>query len=246
MADNRYSINGVCEIIHAHYLKVMTVKLALWLIWAGFIAYILLLAPPLHLDETLTLLKNILTIQWSQINPIILSLFSLVGIWLFIYSSLLFIDGRMQWIPFWPFAIASVSSGVLGLLPYLALREPNQEFLGQKDAFLQLLDSRFYSIALTFSTVILLVYGLVFGDWGDYVQQFQSDRFINGMSLAFCLFYLLFPTIVGDDMARRRWSNSQVFLTVVFVPLLGSLAYLCLRPPLLLSNSREESFIVNR
>ncbi|MGV0104601.1 DUF2834 domain-containing protein [Nostoc sp. DSM 114160] len=227
-------------------MKIMTLKLAFWLLWAGFIAYILLLAPPLHLDETLTLLKNIFTLQWTTINPIILSLFSLVGIWLLIYSSLLFIDGRMQSIRFWPFAIASVASGVLGLLPYLALREPNQQFSGQKDTFLNLLDSRIYGIVLTFSTVVLLVYGFALGDWGDYVQQFQSDRFINGMSLAFCLFYLLFPTVVGDDMARRRFPNTEVFLAVVFVPLLGSLAYLCLRPPLVSSTIREESFIANR
>ena len=224
----------------------MTFKLALWILWAGFIAYILLLAPPLHLNETLTLLKNIFTLQWAAINPIILSLFSLVGIWLLIYSSLLFIDGRMQPIPFWPFALASVGSGVIGLLPYLALREPNQQFSGQKDAFLSLLDSRFYGIVLTFSTVVLLVYGFAFGDWGDYVQQFQNDRFINGMSLAFCLFYLLFPSVVGDDMARRRFPDAQVFLAVVFVPLVGSLAYLCLRPPLVSSTIREESLITNR
>nr|MDZ8209321.1 hypothetical protein [Dendronalium sp. ChiSLP03b] len=122
----------------------------------------------------------------------------------------------------------------------------NQQFSGQKDAFLNLLDSRLYGIVLTLSTVILLVYGFAFGDWGDYVQQFQSDRFINGMSLAFCLFYFLFPTVVGDDMARRRFPNAQVFLAVVFVPLLGSLAYLCLRPPLVLSTIREQSLIANR
>ncbi|OUL30432.1 hypothetical protein BV372_21940 [Nostoc sp. T09] len=224
----------------------MTRKLALWLLWAGFIAYIVFLAPPLHLDETLALLKNIFTFNWAAINPIILSLFSLVGIWLLIYSGLLFIDGRMQRIAFWPFAIASVGSGVLGLLPYLALREPNQQFSGQKDAFLNLLDSRLYGIILTLSTVVLLTYGFAFGDWGDYVQQFQSDRFINGMSLAFCLFYLLFPTVVGDDMARRRFPNAQVFLAVVFVPLLGSVAYLCLRPPLMLSTIREQSLIANQ
>lgn len=87
-------------ILNAHHLKMMNRKAALWLLWVGFIAYILLLAPPLHLQETLTLLKNIFTLQWLAINPIILSLFSLVGIWLLIYSGLLFIDGRMQQIPF--------------------------------------------------------------------------------------------------------------------------------------------------
>ncbi len=52
------------------------------------------------------------------------------------------------------------------------------------------------------------------------------------MTLAFCLFCLLFPTVLGDDMARRGWNNSQVFWAVALVPLIGPLAYLSLRPPL--------------
>ena len=210
----------------------MNIKIAFWLLWVGFIAYILLLSPPLHLDETLRLLKNIFTLNFAEINPIILSLFALIGIWLLIYSGLLFIDGRMQSIPFYPFALASVASGVIGLIPYLALREANQELSGQKDAFLKLLDSRFFGIVLSLTTIGLFAYGFGFGDWGDFVQQFQSDRFIHGMSLAFCLFCLLFPTVLGDDMARRSWNNPQVFWTVTLVPLVGPLVYLCLRPSL--------------
>jgi len=208
----------------------MVRKIALWLVWVGFIAYILVLAPPLHLQETLTLLKNILTLQWVAINPIILSLFLIVGIWLLIYSSLLFIDGRMQWLPFWPFALASVGSGAIGLLPYLAMREPSQEFSGQKDAFLKLLDSHFFGVVLSLTTIGVLLYG-GFGDWEDFRQQFSSDRFIHGMSLAFVLFCLLFTTVLGDDLARRGLNNPQVFW-VVALPLFGPLAYLCLRPPL--------------
>lgn len=216
----------------------MVRKILLWLIWAGFIAYVLFLAPPLHLSETLTLLRNILTFQWTDINPIILSLFSLIGVCIFIYSSVLFFDGRMQKIPFYPFAIASFGSGVVALIPYLALREANQEFSGQKDAFLKILDSRSPGLFATLFTISLLAYGILAGDWGDYIQQFQSDRFINGMSLAFCLFCLLFPTVLGDDMARRGYRHdSQLFWLVALVPLLGPLAYLCWRPPLRASSS---------
>ena len=210
----------------------MNNKIALWLLWAGFITYILLLSPPLHLDETLTLLKNIFTLNFAEINPIISSLFALIGIWLLIYSGLLFIDGRMQSIPFYPFALASIASGVIGLIPYLALRNPNQEFSGRKDAFLNLLDSRFFGIVLSLSTIPLFAYGFGFGDWGDFVQQFQSDRFIHGMSLAFCLFCLLFPTVLSDDMGRRSWNNPLIFWTVTLIPLFGPLVYLSLRPSL--------------
>ena len=207
-------------------------KITIGSLWLGFIIYVLLLAPPLHLQETLTLLKNLLTLQWADINPIILSLFALVGIWLQIYSCLLFVDGRMQKLSFWPFALASVGSGVIGLMPYLALREENQQFSGQKDAFLKLLDSRSTGIVLALFTLGLLGFGLVAGDWSDFIQQFQGDHFINGMSLAFCLFCLLFPSVLSDDMARRGFNNPQVYWAVALVPLLGPLAYLCLRQPL--------------
>ncbi|MBD2307456.1 hypothetical protein H6G17_18440 [Chroococcidiopsis sp. FACHB-1243] len=211
----------------------MNRKIALWTIWAGFLVYVLFLAPPIHWQETLNLLMKILTFQWTSVNPVILSLFALIGVCIALYSCVLFFDGRMQKLPFYPFAIASVGTGVIGLIPYLALREANQEFTGQKDAFLQLLDSRITGLFLTLFTLALLGFGIIFGDWGNYLQQFLSDRFINGMSLAFCLFCLLFPTVLGDDMARRGYlSNSQLFWMIALVPLLGPLAYLCWRPPI--------------
>lgn len=211
----------------------MARKVTLWLIWAGFIAYIVFLAPPIHWQETLSLLAKIVTLQWVDINPIILSLFALIGVWILIYSSVLFFDGRMQKLSFWPFALASLGTGVIGLIPYLALREANQEFSGHKDAFLEILDSRTTGLFMTLFTIGLLGYGILAGDWEDFIQQFQGDRFINGMSLAFCLFCLLFSTVLGDDLARRGYlSNSQLFWLIALVPLLGPLAYLCWRPPL--------------
>ncbi len=208
-------------------------KIGLWSVWIGFITYILLLSPPLHLPETISLLVKILTFQWGNVNAVILSLFSLIGVWIAIYSCLLFFDGRMQKIPFWVFAIASLGSGVIGLIPYLALREANQEFTGEKNSFLKLLDSHSTGIAISIFTTLVVAYGLIAGDWTNYIQQFQSDRFIHGMSLAFCLFGLLFPTVLGDDMARRGWlSNSQLFWAIALIPLFGPLFYLCIRPSL--------------
>lgn len=227
--SSNFKVNGLINLT----LVSMGRKITLWSIWTGFIVYILLLAPPLHLQETLTLLKKTLTLQWADINPIILSLFSLIGVWLLIYSCFLFIDGQMQRIPFWPFALVSVGTGVIGLIPYLALRDANQEFSGQKSTFLKLLDSRSTSVVLILFTISSLIFGLLAGDWEDFLAQFQGDRFINGMSLAFCLFCLLFPTVLGDDMARRDYfGNSQLFWIIVLVPLFGPLAYLYWRPPL--------------
>lgn len=197
----------------------------------GFLAYAFTLAPPDRTD-TLELIQHLSTAQWQDINPLIVSLFNLMGIWPLIYACLVIIDGRGQKIWAWLFALLSFGVGAFALLPYLALRQPNPTFTGSKDRVLKLLDSRWTGVMLTLGTIPLLTYGLLQGDWGDFIQQWQTSRFIHVMSLDFCLLCVLFPTLLGDDMARRGLKNPVVFWSVSLVPLLGSLAYLCLHPPL--------------
>lgn len=209
----------------------MVRKIGFWLLWVGFVAYAFLLAPP-NQPGTPELIKNLSTGQWQGINPLVVSLFNIMGVWPIIYSCLLFIDGRSQKIPAWPFAAASFGVGAFALLPYLALREPSTEFPQGKNAFLKLLDSRLTGIALIIGTVILVGYGLLNGDWGNFIQQWQTSRFIHVMSWDFCLLCLLFPALLGDDMARRGLKNSQLFWLTALVPLFGSLIYLCVRPHL--------------
>jgi hypothetical protein len=215
----------------------MARKIGFGLFWVGVVSYAFLLAPP-NQPDTFTLIQNLLTGQWSEINPLIVTLFNLMGIWPMIYSCLLFIDGREQKIPVWPFALASFAVGAFALLPYLALRQPKPESSGQKNVFLKILDSRWTGVILALGTIALLAYGLSTGDWTDFIQQWQTSRFIHVMTLDFCLLGLLFPTLLGDDLARRGMANSQIFWLVSLVPLLGPLAYLCLRSPL------KESFLL--
>lgn len=206
-------------------------KSIFWLLWIGLVAYAFLAAPP-DQPDTLTLIQNLSIGRWKGVNSIVIALFNLMGIWPMIYSCLLLIDGRTQKLPAWPFAIASFGVGAFALLPYLALRQPNTEFPGQKNVFLKVLDSRWTGIILTIGAVALVIYGLVAGDWGDFAQQWQTSRFIHVMSIDFCLLCLLFPALLGDDLARRGIKNSGIFWLVALVPLFGPLAYLSVRPPL--------------
>ncbi len=210
----------------------MVRKVGFWLLWLGFIAYAFLLDPS-NQPDTLQLIKNLSTGNWEGINPLVVSLFNIMGVWPMIYSCLLFIDGRGQKIPAWPFATLSLGVGAFALLPYLALREPNPDFTGKKNVFLKLLDSRLTGVALSIGAITLVSYGLINGDWGNFIQQWQTSRFIHVMSLDFCLLCLLFPALLGDDMARRGLKNPQLFWLSALIPLFGSLIYLCLRPPLL-------------
>jgi len=209
----------------------MARKVILWLIWVSFVAYTLSLAP---LDQagTLTTIGKLLTFQLEGINPYVVTLFSLMGVWPMVYACLMFIDEQMQDIPALPSFLASNGSGVIGMIPYLILREPSQEYFGRKNYLLKILDSQITGILLALTTVGLVVYAIIGGDWRDFVHQFQTSHFIHLMSWDFCLMYLVFPSLLGDDMARRGLSNSSIFWAVALVPLLGPLAYLCLRPPL--------------
>jgi hypothetical protein len=209
----------------------MVRKIGFWLLWVGFVAYAFLLAPP-NQPGTPELIKNLSTGQWQGINSLVVSLFNIMGVWPIIYSCLLFIDGRAQKIPAWPFGAFSFGVGAFALLPYLALREPSTEFPQGKNAFIKLLDSRLTGVALTIGTAILVGYGLLNGDWGNFIQQWQTSRFIHVMSLDFCLLCLLFSALLGDDMARRGLKNPQLFWLTALVPLFGPLIYLSVRPPL--------------
>ncbi|MEH2404018.1 DUF2834 domain-containing protein [Nostoc sp.] len=208
----------------------MVRKIAFGFLWLGFITYAFFLAPP-EQPGTFELIKNLSSGQWQGVNPLVIALFNLMGIWPLIYSAVVFIDGRGQKIPAWLFAIASFAVGIFALLPYLALREPNNKFVGKKNALLKLLDSRVTGVVLTVATVILVAYGLKGADWDSFVQQWQTNRFINVMSLDFCLLCLLFPALLRDDMARRSW-NPQFFWLITLIPLFGPLIYLSVRPPL--------------
>jgi hypothetical protein len=212
-------------------------KIIFWLVWVGFSVYAFGFAPP-NQPDTFELIKNLSTGQWEGINPLIVALFNLMGVFPLIYSCMVFIDGKGQKIPAWIFATFSFGVGAFALLPYLALREANPDFVGEKNAFLKVLDSRITGIALSVGAIVLVSYGLQ-GGWNDFVQQWQTDRFIHVMSLDFCLLCLLFPALLGDDMAKRGMKNPILFWLVTLIPLFGPLAYLSVRKPLP-DNSQKE------
>lgn len=205
-------------------------KIGFWLLWQAFIGYSLFLAPPL--DADLQSLKGLLSGTLPPLNVVSIAVFSLIGMWVAIYSCVLFADGRMQQIPAWPFLLGSLGTGVISLIPYLALREPSQVFVGPKDNWLRFWDSHLTAIAITVSTGSFILAAVLWGDWSQFADQLQTSRFIHVMTLALGLFTVLFPAVLGDDMARRGLRDSQWFWPIALTPLVGPLVYLCLRPAL--------------
>lgn len=223
----------------------MSKKILFWGIWLGLIVYAFGFAPP-DQPDTFQLIKRLSTGDWDGINPLIVALFNLMGVWPLIYSCVVFADGRLQSIPAWPFALTSFGVGAFALLPYLGLRQPNSQFSGDKTLFIRILDSRITGILLTLIAVTLTSYGLMGADWNDFVSQWQTDRFIHVMSLDFCLLALLFPSLLRDDMAKRGMNNNILFWGVTLLPLFGPLLYLCIRSPLISidANSVQQSRMI--
>lgn len=207
-------------------------SLLFWALWVGFIAYAAIAAPP-DQPDTFELIQNLSTGQWDNVNPVIISLFNIMGIWPLIYCAMIFADGRSQRLPAWPFAALSFGVGAFALLPYFALRQSSSEFEGDRTGLIRLMDSRILGIVLTFAALTLVGYAIAAGDWSNYVQQWQTSRFIHVMSLDFCALCVLVNALVGDDMARRGMGDRQgLRLIAGLIPLFGILIYLCVRSPL--------------
>ena len=209
----------------------MVRQISFTLLWIGFILYAFLLAPP-DQPDTFELIQRLSTGDWDGINPLIVALFNLMGIWPLVYACVVLIDGHEQKVAAWPFVIGSFGVGAFLLLPYLALRRPQPTFTGEKSALLKLVDSRWVGGLLAIAAFILLAYGFTQGNWNDFVQQWQTSRFIHVMSLDYCLLWLLFPALLGDDMARRGISDRRWLWLLQVIPVLGAATYLAIRPPL--------------
>ncbi len=206
-------------------------KIGFALLWLGFSLYAFALAPPAQPD-TLDLIVRLSSGQWDGINPTIVALFNLMGIWPMVYACLALIDGAGQKISAWPFVAVSFAVGAFALLPYLALREPNPTFEGPKTRLLSLVDSRWTGRVLALGSVVLLGYGLLNGDWSDFAQQWQTSQFIHVMSLDFCMLSAVVSPLVRNDMAKRNFHNPTLFWVAALIPLLGVVLYLSVRPSL--------------
>ena len=214
-------------------LKSMPRKLIFGSVWLGFIAYAFLLAPP-DRPDTFDLIQRLSSGNLDGINPLIVALFNLMGIWPLVYCGVLFTDGRGQKLPAWPFAVGTFALGAFMLLPYLTFRQPNPSIQTDPNRILRFWDSRGVGIALLLGTIVLMGYGLGSGgEWGDFVTQWQTSRFIHVMSLDFCMLTLLFPTLIQDDLARRGITQSYPFWGLSLLPLVGACFYLIFRPKLL-------------
>lgn len=201
-------------------------------LWLGFIAYGIWLSPP-SAPDTIEVIRQLSTGQWAELNPGVVVLFNLMGLWPLIYAGLALGDGRDQAIPAWPFVVGSFGFGAFALMPYLALRKPTSALPHRpmETALLKAMNHRLVGVGVSVAALLLVAYGVTQGTgetWQDFCHQFATSQFIHVMTLDFCMLTLLTPCLLWDDIARRR--SRAAWRAVVLLPLLGPALYLVLRP----------------
>lgn len=210
----------------------MTRKLWLGSIWLTLVIYAIASSFFKTQQGDLNLIIDLSTGEWSGINPIVIAIFYIMGIFPLVYGAFILFDRAEKNLSPYPFFIVSFGVGAFALLPYLALRQSNADWNGEKNWLLKVLDSRLMAIVSSVAIAVFLIWGLTQGNWSDYVAQWQTSQFIHVMSIDFGLLCFLFPFILGDDMKRRGVDADKYFWLVTSIPLFGSLAYWCLRPQL--------------
>ena len=202
-------------------------------LWIGFITYAVVLAPP-SAPDTLDVIRKLSTGQWAELNPMVVVLFNLMGLWPVVYATLALTDGRDQSLPAWPFVAGAFGLGAFVLSPYLMLRKSTRALPYQpvETTLLKVINHPLVGVGVAIATLLLIGYGLTqatwINTWQDFRHQFVTSQFIHVMSLDFCMLTLLTPSLLWDDIARR--GLPAIWRSVSLLPLLGPALYIALRP----------------
>ncbi|MEB3160665.1 MAG: hypothetical protein VKL20_04315 [Synechocystis sp.] len=200
-------------------------------LWLGLLIFAFGFSPPTD-PNTLALIKQLSLGQWQGINPVIIALFNLMGVWPLIFGAVMLVDGQGQKIPAWPFLVGSFFLGAFTILPYLILREPNAHVMEDPPQNLGLWDSPWLGRGLLLVAIACVGGAVGWGDWGDFGQQWRQSQFIAVMSSDFLCLCLAFPFIAADDLRRRHIFSGLNLGLICALPLFGPLLYLACRPPL--------------
>jgi hypothetical protein len=202
----------------------------LWLVFGSYAFGAFGLAPP-EAPDTFGLIMRIIQGETQGINPLLVSLFNIMGVLPLVYGCFLIPTDHGRKFPAGLIIALMSAVGAFALLPYLALRGTEPVIVRSIPWWVKLFDSRWLALILGAGLAFLIGTGLP-GDAGAFFQQWQQERFVHVMSLDFLVLTALLPAMVAYDMVRRGIKAPYYFWLSVLMPLGGAVIYLVLRPRL--------------
>eukprot|EP00892_Ulva_mutabilis_P004609 jgi/Ulvmu1/251/UM001_0255.1 len=214
--------------------------------YAAMIGYVVTSAPnqtPLRDQYFIEKLVGLGVEDGVPLNPILVSIFFLMGVYPVILAALGTPSLRSaNKVPLWPFVSASFAAGVFAIFPYLIFWQPTNVkgvpdeadmTTGVGKFGLRATESKWLPLITLVSTMALLYKALYAGvpAWNSYFKLFDESKFIHLMTLDFCALTALTPFFLYTDAEKREWGARDVGVPALsFIPLVGPLLYLILRP----------------
>ncbi|KAL8238051.1 hypothetical protein R6Q59_019132 [Mikania micrantha] len=213
------------------------------LLYGGLMYYVFNLAPNQTPSTDMYLLKKLCYLigdDGFQPNPVIVSLWNIMGLWPIVYCMLLIPSGRSSKgnVPVFPFLLLSFFLGAYALIPYFILWRPPPPVTEETELKkwpLNFLESKLTAgVIFAVGLGLIVNAGLATGDnWKEYFQYFGGSRLIHVTSIDFTLLSSFAPFWVYNDMSARKWTDKGFWLLPLsVVPFLGPALYVLLRPSL--------------
>ncbi|MYL34605.1 hypothetical protein GLW08_14140 [Pontibacillus yanchengensis] len=196
-------------------------KSILLAIWILFISYALFLAPINEGDYSF--LNQMFSLQYT--DPLLISVFTLLGIWPIVYCILLLENDRAS-IKAWPFALGSFVLGAFSLLPYFVFHIEKRRVKNRTPKQVQaILSNRGLYILLLLLTILVMAFGIYFGNVQVYAQAFMQSRFVHVMTIDFAVLTLLSMLGIAHH-AYYLHERSKRLWWLGIIPIIGALLYL--------------------
>lgn len=202
-------------------------KVILALFWIAGWIHVFFFSPDSG-QSTADFIAEVMQPGGGQVDPLVFTVFNLLGIWPLIMVAMLVQDEQGK-LKAWPFAFSSMVLGNSALYVYLFLRKEQGAFFGPVTKLIKVAESKILAVLLLVSTATLIVYGLSAGSLASYAEIWQTHFFVNVMTVDFFLFSLAFAMILPDDMRRRNIELKPYVWLYALVPVLGATVYLALR-----------------
>ncbi len=201
-------------------------------IWFALISYALFVAPGGDVDPVMT---QIFSGQLADIDPLVLAVFSSLGIFPAVFLTLLLLNDRQRW-PAWPFALASFGIGAFALLPYFAFgAEPPLKELRTPKWLVRFLSSRIWLgalMALWLGNLLTLLQGF---SLAAYWEAFFASSLVSVMTVDwFVLWGLSVYTV-------NRFYPDATNKTLAWIPILGPVLVLFTNQTLLHSAEKRKN-----